>query len=182
MAGLFRKWAAIAGIVMLAGCKLALPGGGGASAPDGPNPVTGGAIEVTALPDLPGGAMPKAVPAAAVAPPAVPPAAAAPSAIAADPAAAAAPPAPPPAAALPEARKSESQLACEARRGSWARSENGSHACVTQTRDSGKTCTRAGQCQGLCLARSGTCAPFTPLLGCNDILDDSGRRMTQCLQ
>lgn len=161
MAGLFRKWAAIAGIMMLAACQLSLPGGGD-DAPAGPHPVTGGAIEVTALPDLPVAAVAKGAPAPPA--PAPPPAAA------------------PPAAAPPAARKSEAQLACEARRGSWARSENGSHACVTQTRDSGKTCTRAGQCQGLCLARSGTCAPFTPLLGCNDILDDSGRRMTQCLQ
>ena len=31
------------------------------------------------------------------------------------------------------------------------------------------------------LARSGTCAPITPMFGCNDILQDDGREVTLCL-
>jgi hypothetical protein len=54
-------------------------------------------------------------------------------------------------------------------------------ACVTLTRDGGKACTRQSQCEGYCLARSGTCAPITPMFGCNDILQDDGREVTLCL-
>jgi hypothetical protein len=45
----------------------------------------------------------------------------------------------------------------------------------------GKACTRQSQCEGYCLARSGTCAPITPMFGCNDILQDDGREVTLCL-
>lgn len=53
-------------------------------------------------------------------------------------------------------------------------------ACLRETRDSGKQCTRESDCEGQCLARSGTCAPVDPLFGCHEILTDSGARMTQC--
>lgn len=54
-------------------------------------------------------------------------------------------------------------------------------ACVYQTRDAGKQCDRESQCDGVCLARSGTCSPFKPLYGCNEILQDNGARVTLCL-
>ncbi|MBD3765388.1 MAG: hypothetical protein IE927_11870, partial [Rhodobacterales bacterium] len=53
--------------------------------------------------------------------------------------------------------------------------------CVRPTRDAGRACTRQTQCQGYCLARSGTCAPFAPLFGCHDVLQADGRRVTLCL-
>lgn len=53
-------------------------------------------------------------------------------------------------------------------------------ACLRETKDSGKACTRGSDCEGQCLARSGTCAPAEPMFGCNDILTDSGQRMTLC--
>lgn len=76
----------------------------------------------------------------------------------------------------------EARLTCEKAGGSWAKTGSGFSSCVWSTKDSGKRCTASSQCKGQCLARSGTCAPFTPLFGCNEILDDSGRRMTECLQ
>ncbi|MBJ2150577.1 hypothetical protein [Paracoccus sp. IB05] len=76
----------------------------------------------------------------------------------------------------------EARLTCEKAGGSWAKTGSGFNSCVWNTKDSGKRCTASSQCDGQCLARSGTCAPFTPLFGCNEILDDSGRRMTECLQ
>ncbi len=177
MAGALRNIWAIACVLALAGCQLSLPGGG-AKASTGPNPVTGGEITVTPLDD----------PAPAVPVPAPPPPADKPegkpsaTAPAVAPEAAAAPVSTPVAAPeVPAEQKSAARLACEKRKGVWSKAANGSHSCVSYTRDGGKTCRSAGDCDGDCLARSGTCAPFTPLLGCNDILDDSGRRMTLCL-
>ena len=54
-------------------------------------------------------------------------------------------------------------------------------ACVRMTKDSGKRCERESQCDSVCLARSGTCAPFKPMYGCNEILQDNGARVTLCL-
>ncbi|MBO4167966.1 hypothetical protein LV780_10660 [Cereibacter azotoformans] len=100
----------------------------------------------------------------------------------AEPEAAAAVPAPPatsPTEAAPVA-KSPSQLACEASGGRYLRVK-ALFTCVKTPRDAGKRCTRESDCSGRCLARSQSCAPFDPLLGCNDILDDEGRRTTLCL-
>jgi hypothetical protein len=56
----------------------------------------------------------------------------------------------------------------------------GAKLCQRETRDSGRQCTKAGDCEGECLARSGTCAPVVPLLGCHEILMMNGVRATQC--
>lgn len=52
--------------------------------------------------------------------------------------------------------------------------------CIHDTRDAGKQCRRGSDCEGDCLARSGTCAPARPMFGCNEILMDSGARATLC--
>lgn len=54
-------------------------------------------------------------------------------------------------------------------------------ACVKPTKDAGKQCHREQDCQGVCLARSMTCAPYDPLFGCNEILQKDGSRVTLCL-
>lgn len=73
-------------------------------------------------------------------------------------------------------------IACQRRGGNWSRiGEGNARACVRQTRDAGKRCDADKDCQGVCLARSGTCAPVDPLFGCNEVLQDDGRRMTLCL-
>jgi hypothetical protein len=83
----------------------------------------------------------------------------------------------------PEAPKSAEQTLCERSGGQWATvGESGAHSCIRPTRDGGESCTKQGDCQGMCLARSGTCAPFAPLFGCNDVLDKQGRRMTLCIE
>lgn len=56
----------------------------------------------------------------------------------------------------------------------------GAMTCLRDTRDSGKQCRKAGDCEGDCLARSGTCAPVVPLFGCNEILMNEGQRATLC--
>jgi hypothetical protein len=78
--------------------------------------------------------------------------------------------------------KSDLQIACERKRGSWIDTGGGLMICQFTTRDGGKRCTRESQCEGLCLARSGTCAPVEPLMGCHDILQDNGTRATQCIE
>jgi hypothetical protein len=165
---------------LLSGCQL---GNAPAADPDGvtPNAVAGDAIEVTAL-DQPGATVDAAAqpgggttataqtgspePQDDPAPEAVPE------------------PAPQPdlAVEVPATPKSEQQLACEKKKGRWTRTgKSDLHTCVYTTRDGGKQCTRESQCEGLCLARSGTCSPIKPLLGCNEILQDNGARVTLCI-
>jgi hypothetical protein len=56
----------------------------------------------------------------------------------------------------------------------------GAMTCQRDMPDAGRQCTKAGDCQGDCLARSGTCAPVSPLFGCNEILLANGQRATLC--
>jgi hypothetical protein len=140
-----------------------------------------GEIEVTALPAA--GERAEAV--AALSEATVPDGAAAPAPDAeAPPAAEGADTAPPAAEAPPpEVVKSPTQIACEKGGGRFVSSgTKQSFACVRPTRDGGKRCNRESDCQGLCLARSQTCSPFTPVFGCQEILNDRGLRMTQCVQ
>jgi hypothetical protein len=82
----------------------------------------------------------------------------------------------------PEALKSAAQLLCERRGGAFvASAKGGPRTCVKRTRDSGKQCDQDRDCEGQCLARSRTCAPIDPLLGCNDVLQDNGARVSMCL-
>jgi hypothetical protein len=164
-----------------------------------PNAVAGSEIEVTALDEAPGEAQPAPDAGAKPAGPdtAAPQAAPAADTAAADPAATEAAaetgdeasaesdadPAPKPdLAETPVTPKSEMQLACEKKGGRWYKVGKGDkRACVRQTKDAGKRCEKESQCESVCLARSGTCAPFKPMYGCNEILQDNGARVTLCL-
>ncbi|MGL4236479.1 hypothetical protein [Tabrizicola sp.] len=176
---------------LLGACQLAPQGNRPGQSEDGvtPNAVTGGEIEVTALDAPPDDAA--AAPTSPAAKPAgtdtaAPQAAPTAPGAEAEPAVAEAEPAPAPEAEVeevPAVVKSELQLACEKKKGKWAKvGKANSRACVFTTRDSGKRCERESQCEGVCLARSGTCSPIKPLYGCNEILQDDGRRVTLCLE
>lgn len=80
-----------------------------------------------------------------------------------------------------EEQKSDKQIACEKQKGQWEQVGGASHTCIFNTKDAGKSCTKGTQCEGDCLARSGTCSPIRPLLGCNEILQDDGSRVTLCI-
>lgn len=167
--------ATLAVLFLVAGCELFPTGTSPASPSDvTPGVIAGDAIEVTALDgaapaDAQTGLAPLDRPRDAKA-----------AAPLADPPASAAVPAEEPVPAKP---RSEAQRACEKTGGTWAGVGKGLlRACVKTTRDSGKQCTRASQCESACLARSGTCAPFKPLLGCNEILQDDGSRVTLCIE
>ena len=88
------------------------------------------------------------------------------------------PAAPPP----PEAVKSPSQIVCEKKGGRFAKAGNSTPVvCVRETRDGGKSCRRETDCEGLCLARSRSCSPITPVLGCQESLTRDGLRVTECV-
>jgi hypothetical protein len=177
---------------VLSACQLPGPvsGPGTANETVTPNAVAGDAIEVTALDDLPDDATKAAaLPAEAepagtdtAAPQVTPP-------TGADPAKSAVAPEttePAPKAdldAAPEPPKSDAERACEKKRGIWSKVGKGElRACVFMTRDSGKSCDRESDCEGVCLARSRSCSPVRPLFGCNDILQDNGSRATLCIE
>ena len=73
------------------------------------------------------------------------------------------------------------RAACEARGGQWAVQGLGQY-CVSRTGDGGKACRTGADCAGDCLARSMTCAPAKPLLGCNEVVTDSGMRVSECVE
>lgn len=75
------------------------------------------------------------------------------------------------------------RAACEKDGGRWGGVPNrDTFACYKQTRDANKPCSSKRDCEGLCLARSRTCAPQTPLFGCHDVLSASGIRQTLCTE
>lgn len=172
--------------LVLAACRLPLGGWGAERAAPAAGPIASGAIEVTPLATAPGAAAKdsaaKPLPAkGAEAGPAGARPARAPASAATKPGAVGAPPpipAPVPAPAV--AVKSPGQITCEKGGGTYARVST-LFTCVKTPRDAGKHCTRESDCTGRCLARSNTCAPFDPLVGCNDILDDMGRDVKLCL-
>lgn len=88
-----------------------------------------------------------------------------------------APEAPPEAPLLAEQRH-----LCERAGGRLAQRAPGIFACIHPTRDGGRHCDEASDCEGLCLARSGTCAPFAPLYGCQEVFTLRDRRETLCTE
>jgi len=88
------------------------------------------------------------------------------------------PAAPPP----PEAVKSPSQIACEKTGGRFAKAGNSTtFVCARETCVGGKSCRRETDCEGLCLARSRSCSPITPVLGCQESPTQDGLRVTECV-
>jgi hypothetical protein len=89
---------------------------------------------------------------------------------------------PPPAEGPVPQDYTEQQRRCEAQGGRWGQGgKDGFYVCYRRTRDGGQSCSRGTDCQGLCLSRSRTCAPVTPLFGCQDILQDNGDRGRICV-
>ncbi|EKX56222.1 hypothetical protein D516_2995 [Rhodobacter sp. AKP1] len=143
-------------LLALGACRLGADEGGPPALD--PQPLAAPPVEMTTLTDP----APAAGPAAAVAPSPNPGSA------------------PKTTAEAPPVVVSPSQRACEKAGGSYV-AVKALFTCVKTPPDAGKRCARESDCSGRCLARSQTCAPLDPLLGCNDILDDEGRRITLCL-
>jgi hypothetical protein len=194
--------ALLTALFVLTACQLAGPGG---KTVGGTDPITGAEIEVTTL-DAPVEGLAAAEAADARAEPgadapapaddaaattdaAVTDIPAADEAVADEPAAedpTATDPAAadtPPEVVIDPAQQTPEALACTRKGGRWTKiGEGETRACVKITRDGGKHCGADRDCQGVCLARSQTCAPATPLFGCNEVLQDDGRRMNLCLE
>ncbi len=77
---------------------------------------------------------------------------------------------------------SEQRMACERDGGRWGASPAGGSTCYRNLSDAGKQCTGEKDCQGVCLARSGTCSPVSPLFGCHEVLSNTGMVQTLCLE
>lgn len=65
--------------------------------------------------------------------------------------------------------------------GRWGASTAGGFTCFRPTRDANRSCQSASDCEGLCLARSRTCSPIKPFLGCHEVLTDAGLPATLCV-
>ncbi len=81
-----------------------------------------------------------------------------------------------------QARVDVLHAACIKGGGEYVQVDNGNYLCLEQTSDNGKSCSVASDCESACLARSQSCAPVSPLLGCNEILTGSGLRVMQCIE
>ena len=71
---------------------------------------------------------------------------------------------------------------CENAGGRWGTRAGGVlFTCYLNTSDANQQCRASSDCESLCLARSRTCAPTQPFLGCHEILTNSGQTATQCI-
>lgn len=71
---------------------------------------------------------------------------------------------------------------CEADGGRWGSGgKSGALVCYRTAPDAGQSCRADGDCAGLCLARSRTCAPVTPFFGCHEVLNSEGVPQTLCI-
>jgi hypothetical protein len=154
--GMMRIWTVLCCMVLVAGCNLSRP----ERADLAENPITGAEIAVTTL-DAP-------TPDTATPPEVVPPAKPEPEIL------------PVPADPPPQVMSPEEQ-ACFEKGGLWGAFGSGGTACMYPTQDAGKQCRKESDCDGYCLARSGTCAPYTPMFGCNEIVQDDGVVVTLCI-
>lgn len=75
----------------------------------------------------------------------------------------------------------QDKASCQRSGGEFAGTQGKAMLCFHTPPDAGRQCDRATQCTAGCLAKSHTCAPITPLIGCQDLLDDQGRTVTQCV-
>lgn len=87
---------------------------------------------------------------------------------------------PAPLPAVGEKRIALETAACE-KRGGELLQLGGLSLCRAQPADGGKSCQIGSDCEGSCLARSMTCAPVSPLRGCNEVITDTGARVTECV-
>jgi hypothetical protein len=163
---MMRIWTVLCCMVLVAGCSLSRP----ERAEVAENPVTGAEIAVTTL-DAP---LPDTVNPPEVIPPAKPEPVM-PEPVMPEPEILPVPADPPPQVMTPE------EQACFEKGGLWGAVGSGGTACMYPTRDAGKQCRRESDCDGYCLARSGTCAPYTPMFGCNEIVQDNGVVVTLCI-
>lgn len=73
--------------------------------------------------------------------------------------------------------------ACAERGGSFRKSGiSGGWVCFQPMPDANEPCATSSDCDGLCLARSKTCTPIMPLIGCHEVVLASGAVVKQCVE
>lgn len=84
-----------------------------------------------------------------------------------------------PAAAAPSLQ----QQACIAKGGRWEKAgSKQAQVCVQPAADAGKSCSKQSDCSSQCMARSRSCAPFWPIMGCTDVIQNNGAVVALCLE
>ena len=53
--------------------------------------------------------------------------------------------------------------------------------CFRPEPDAGKSCTRAGDCSGMCLADTKTCSAESPVFGCFSFMNETGQPQEICV-
>lgn len=81
-----------------------------------------------------------------------------------------------------EAKTDSVHAQCVRSGGDFLPTDGGGFLCARVPSDANQGCTSARDCESACLARSHTCAPVLPLMGCNEVLTDSGMQVTQCIE
>ncbi len=72
--------------------------------------------------------------------------------------------------------------ACVKSGGSWGATPNKTgFVCYQRTSDANQLCSASSECEGMCLARSRSCSPVVPFLGCHEVLTSNGLRQTLCV-
>lgn len=75
----------------------------------------------------------------------------------------------------------EQREICEAKGGRFGNVPGGkTKLCFITPSDANQGCLQGSDCEGVCLARSRSCAPVIPLYGCNEVLLEGGRPATVC--
>jgi hypothetical protein len=78
---------------------------------------------------------------------------------------------------------SPEEATCIAEGGRWGKAGTSSAmACFRPAKDAGKACTAQSDCTTQCLARSRSCAPFWPIFGCTEVVQNDGRVVQLCLE
>lgn len=82
----------------------------------------------------------------------------------------------------PGAADAPARLACESNGGNYQIAGLlQQHVCLKPTPDGGKSCSKASDCSGFCLADSRTCAAVRPMFGCHEILAEDGTTVGLCV-
>lgn len=71
-----------------------------------------------------------------------------------------------------------SRLDCVAKGGSVSGIQG--QACVMPAADAGKSCARAGDCSGVCMAETRTCSAKDVVFGCFSFLNEKGEVVSLC--
>ena len=75
------------------------------------------------------------------------------------------------------------QRECEKKGGRWSAVGNSTlFTCYRNLPDANKSCRTESDCEGYCLARSRTCSPIEPLLGCHEVISSRGLPQTVCVR